>query len=114
MTQSIRRSNLFLLTLFASLVAPATLWPAFPLVQKNPPVRPSDADSPVLIWDIDLTLANAIPRNFRTTDERLKSGNGTPPATNGLSDLHASGSVVYADDYYKMLQKHMHGQATIS
>src|SRR5436190_3180251 len=113
MTQSIRRSNLFLLTLFASLVAPATLWPAFPLVQKNPPVRPSDADSPVLIWDIDLTLANAIPRNFRTTDEPLKSGNGTPPATTGLSDLHASGSGEFAADNLKLLLTRMHGPVTI-
>jgi hypothetical protein len=72
MRQSSRRSNLFLLTLFAVFVAPATLWSAVPLVLKNPPVRPSDADSPVLIWDIDLKLANALPRNFRTTDEPLK------------------------------------------
>ncbi len=75
MTQSSLRSNSLLLTLFAFFVAPATLWSAVPLVQKNPPVRPSDADSPVLIWDIDLKLANALPRNFRTTDEPLKGGN---------------------------------------
>ena len=75
MTQSGRRSNSFLLTLFAFLVTPATLWLAVPLVQKNPPVRPSDGGSPVLIWDIDLKLANALPRNFRTTDEPLKGGN---------------------------------------
>jgi hypothetical protein len=29
------------------------------LLQKNPPVR--SADAPVLIWDIDLTLARALP-----------------------------------------------------
>ena len=75
MTQSSLRSNSLLLTLFAFFVAPTTLWSAVPLVQKNPPVRPSDADSPVLIWDIDLKLANALPRNFRTTDEPLKGGN---------------------------------------
>ncbi len=73
MTRSIRRSNLFLL--FAFSVAHAMLWSAVPLVQKNPPVCSSDADSPVLIWDIDLKLANALPRNFRTTDEPLKGGN---------------------------------------
>src|SRR5262245_46430095 len=36
---------------------------AVTLVQKNPPVR--SADPSVLIWDIDLTLAGALPRNFR-------------------------------------------------
>src|SRR5207253_748252 len=39
------------------------------LVQKNPPVRPEDANSPVLIWDIDLKLDKSLPRNFRTTDD---------------------------------------------
>ena len=38
------------------------------LVQKNPPLRPADADSPVLISDIDAKLAKSLPRNFRTTD----------------------------------------------
>ena len=71
-------------------------------MQKNPPVRPSDADSPVLISDIDLTLANALPRNFRTTGEPLKSGNGTPPVTTGLSDLHASGSGEFTADNLKL------------
>jgi Inositol hexakisphosphate len=113
MTQSSRRSNLYVLTLFAFLVAPATLWSAVPLVQKNPPVRPSDADSPVLIWDIDLTLANALPRNFRTTDEPLKSGDGAPPATTGLSDLHASGSGEFTADNLKFLLARMHGPVTI-
>src|SRR5437764_5866820 len=113
MTQSIRRSNLFLLTLFAFLVAPATLWSAVPLVVKNPPVRPSEADSPVLIWYIDLTLADALPRNFRATDEPLKSGNGTPSATTGLSDLHASGSGEFTADNLKLLLTRMHGPVTI-
>jgi protein-tyrosine phosphatase len=113
MTQSSRRSNLYVLTLFAFLVAPATLWSAVPLVQKNPPVRPSDADSPVLILDIDLTLANALPRNFRTTDEPLKSGDGAPPATTGLSDLHASGSGEFTADNLKLLLARMHGPVTI-
>jgi hypothetical protein len=113
MTQSSRRSNLYVLTLFAFLVAPATLWSAVPLVQKNPPVRPCDADSPVLIWDIDLTLANALPRSFRTTDEPLKSGDGAPPATTGLSHLHASGSGEFTADNLKLLLARMHGPVTI-
>jgi protein-tyrosine phosphatase len=110
MTQSSRRSNLFLLTLFAFLVTPATLWSAVPLVLKNPPVR--SAGSPVLIWDIDLKLANALPRNFRTTDEPLKAGNDTP-ATIGLSDLHASGSGEFTADNLKLLLMRIHGTITI-
>jgi hypothetical protein len=113
MTQSSRGGNLFLLTLFAFSVAPAALWSAVPLMQKNPPVRPSDADSPVLIWDIDLKLANALPRNFRTTDEPLKAGNGNPAATTGLSDLHASGSGEFTADNLKLLLTRMHGPVTI-
>jgi len=113
MTQSSRRSNLYLLTLFASLAAPATLWSAVPLVQKNPPIRPADAGSPALIWDIDLKLAKVLPRNFRTTDEPLKAGNGTPPATTGLSDLRASGSGEFTADNLKVLLTRMHGPVTI-
>ncbi len=71
-------------------VPPALL--AVTLVQKDPPARPADADSPRAIWDIDLKLANALPRNFRTTDDPLKANKGETPATTGLSDLRASGS----------------------
>ncbi|PYL64221.1 MAG: hypothetical protein DMF25_07845, partial [Verrucomicrobia bacterium] len=46
------------------------------LVQSNPPMRPADADSPTLIWDIDAKLAKSLPRNFRTTDDQLKANNG--------------------------------------
>ena len=49
-------------------VVPAALF-AVSLVQRNPPVRPADAESPTLIWDVDLKLANTLPRNFRTTDD---------------------------------------------
>jgi hypothetical protein len=65
---------------------------------KNPPVRPSDADSPVLIWDIDLRLANALPRNFRTIDDPLKASDGKTPSTTGLIDLNASGSGEFTAD----------------
>jgi len=80
-----RRSFIF------GFIFPATLLAAA-LVQKNPPVRPADADSPVLIWDIDLKLANTLPRTFRTTDDPLKATTGERPATTGLSDLRTSGS----------------------
>src|SRR6266566_4830951 len=92
--------------------APAVLL-AVDLVTKNPPVRPADADSPMLIWDIDLKLANALPRNFRTTDEPIKAGNGNPPASTGLSDLHASGSGEFTADNLKLLLTRLHGPVTI-
>src|SRR5262249_39919434 len=44
------------------------------------------------IWDIDLELANDVPRNFRTTNDRPNESSGEITATTGLSDLRASGS----------------------
>jgi hypothetical protein len=87
--------------IFGFLLVPAAL-PAATLVQKNPPVRPADANSPVAIWDIDLKLANALPRNFRTTDDPLKASKGETPATTGLSDLRASGSGEFTPEGLKL------------
>jgi hypothetical protein len=84
---------------------------AVTLVQKNPPVR--SADSPVLIWDIDLTLARALPRNFRTTDDPLKASDGKTPSTTGLIDLHASGSGEFTADSLRLLLTRMPGPVTI-
>jgi Inositol hexakisphosphate len=111
MTRSIRRSNLFLL--FAFFVAPATLWSAGPLAQKNPPIRPADADSSVLIWDIDLKLANGLPRNFRTTDDPLEAGKDTTLVTTSLSDLHASGSGEFTPEGLKLLLAQTRGPVTV-
>ena len=94
------------------LLAPAALFPDT-LVQKNPPVRPADADSPVLIWDIDLKLANALPRNFRTTDDPLKDSKGQLPANTGLADLHASGSGEFTADSLKLLLARTRGPVTV-
>jgi hypothetical protein len=47
------------------------------LVQRNPPVRSPEA--PMLIWDIDLTLARALSRNFPTTGDSLKASAGQNP-----------------------------------
>ena len=113
MTQSSRRSNLFLLTFFALFAAPATLWSAVQLVLKNPPVRPTDAGSPVLIWDIDLKLAKALPRNVRTTDDPLKASDSRTPSTTGLIDLHASGSGEFTAENLKLLLTRMNGPVTI-
>jgi Inositol hexakisphosphate len=84
---------------------------AVTLVQKNPPVR--SADSPVLIWDVDLTLARAWPRNVRTTDDPLKASDGKTPSTTGLIDLHASGSGEFTADNLRLLLTRMHGPVTI-
>src|SRR5437667_10683312 len=91
--------------------APAVLL-AVDLVPKNPPVRPADADSPVLIWDIDLKLANALPRNFRTTDDPLTGKSVTPGAT-GLSDLRASGSGEFTPEGLKLVLARTRGPVTI-
>jgi protein-tyrosine phosphatase len=97
---------------FGFLFVPAVLLAAT-LVQKNPPVRPADADSPVAIWDIDLKLANALPRNFRTTDDPLKASKGETPATTGLSDLRASGSGEFTPEGLKLVLARTRGPVTV-
>lgn len=98
---------------FALLLPPVGLL-AFTFVAKNPPVRPPDADSPVLIWDIDVKLANTLPRNFRTTDDPLKPGKGeAPPVTTGLSDLRASGSGEFTPEGLKLVLARTRGPMTV-
>jgi hypothetical protein len=97
-----------LIGIFGFVFSPAVFL-AVTLVQKNPPVRPADADSPVLIWDIDLKLANTLPRNFRTTEDPLKASDGKTPSTTGLVDLHASGSGEFTADNLKLLLARMRG-----
>src|SRR5438874_11160195 len=87
---------------FGFLFVPAVLLAAT-LVQKDPPVRPADADSAVGIWDIDLKLANALPRNFRTTDEPLEANKSEAPVTTGLRNLRASGSGEFTPKGLKLL-----------
>jgi len=84
------------------------------LVQKNPPVRPADADSPVLISDIDLKLAKSLPRNFRTTDDPLESNRAQKiPVSTGLADLHASGGGEFTTDGFKLLLGRTRGPVTV-
>jgi hypothetical protein len=84
------------------------------LVQKNPPVRPADADSPVLIWDVDRKLATALPRNFRTTADRLRANSGQKIPTNiGLTSLCASGSGEFTTDGLKLLLERTRGPVTV-
>jgi hypothetical protein len=97
---------------FGFVFIPAVLL-AVTLVQKNPPVRPADADSPVAIWDIDLKLANALPRNFRTTDDPLRPSKGETPATTGLSDLRVSGSGEFTPEGLKLVLARTRGPVTV-
>lgn len=97
----------------ALLLTPAVSFSAT-LVQKNPPVRPADADSPVLIWDVDRKLAAALPRNFRTTDDRLKANSGQKIPTNtGLTSLCASGSGEFTTDGLKLVLERTRGPVTV-
>src|SRR5713101_5697858 len=94
------------------LFVPAALLAAA-FVQKNPPVRPADAGSAVAVWDIDLKLANAVPRNFRKTDDPLKPNKGETPATTGLSDLRASGSGEFTPGSLKLVLARTRGPVTV-
>jgi hypothetical protein len=98
--------------IFVLFVARAVILSAT-LMQKHPPVRPADADSPTLIWDIDLKLAKALPRNFRTTDDPLTTNKGETPAITGLSDLRASGSGEFTPQGLKLLLARTRGPVTV-
>jgi len=99
--------------LLALLLTPAVSFSAT-LVQNNPPVRPADADSPMLIWDVDRKLAAALPRNFRTTDDPLRVNSGQKiPANTGLTNLCASGSGEFTTEGLKILLERTRGPVTV-
>jgi hypothetical protein len=106
----IRNLEAGLYATIALLFTPATLL-GIDLVEKNLPVRP--ADGAVAIWDIDLNMANQLPRNFRTTDDPLKTNKGEKPATTGLSDLRASGSGEFTPGSLKLVLARMRGPVTV-
>jgi len=60
---------------------------AITLVRKHPLVRCLDA--PVLSWNIDLTQAKDLPRNFRTTNDPLKVNEGSDALLTPNSILYA-------------------------
>jgi protein-tyrosine phosphatase len=84
-----------------------------PLVQKHPPMPPTNANSPVLIWDVDLNLKKDLPRNFRTTDDSIKAANGESFAHAGLAELRASGSGEFTADGLKLLLARLRGPVTV-
>src|SRR5574338_1266674 len=95
--------------IFGSIVVSATL--ATALAQTNQP--PRSTDPPVLIWDIDLELADDVPRNFRTTNDWPNEGSGEKMATTGLSDLRASGSGEFSSKGFEALLSQTKGPVTV-
>jgi hypothetical protein len=92
------------------------LWPlsllGSDLAQKNQPVR--SPDTPLLICDIDLKLANDLPRNWRTTDDPLKPAiSEAPSAILGLHDLRASGSGEFTPEGLKLVLARTRGPVTV-
>ena len=65
------------------------------------------------IWDIDLKLAKALPRNFRTTDDPLKANKSETASTTGLSDLRASGSGEFTPEGLKLVLARTRGPVTV-
>jgi hypothetical protein len=96
--------------IFGFVLVPAAL-SAATLGQNNQP--PRSPDPPVLIWDIDLKLANALPRNFRTTADPLNESKGETLAPTGLSDLRASGSGEFTPKGLKLVLARTRGPVTV-
>jgi Inositol hexakisphosphate len=95
-----------------SLVIWAASLLASDLEQNNQLVR--SPDMPVLIWDIDLKLANDPPRNWRTTDDPLTPGTSeVPGAVLGLRDLRASGSGEFTPEGLKLVLARTRGPVTV-
>lgn len=82
------------------------------LKQADQPVR--SLDRPVLIWDVDLNLANDSPRNLRTTDDPVSPGTSeAPSALLGLRDLRASGSGEFTPEGLKLVLARTRGPVTV-
>src|SRR5215831_13729009 len=96
--------------IFGFILVPAAVLAAT-LMQNNQP--PRSPDPPVLIWDIDLALANALPRNFRTTNDPLEERKAETAATTGLSDLRASGSGEFTSESLKLVLARTRGPVTV-
>ena len=95
---------------FGFVLLPAVLVTAA-LAQNNQP--PRSKDRPVLIWDIDLKLANDVPRNFRTTNDRLDKSKGETTGRTGLSQLRASGSGEFSLKGLKVVLARTQGPVTV-
>ena len=96
--------------IFGFVLVPATLLTAT-LAQNNQP--PRSTDPPVLIWDIDLKLANDGPRNFRTTNDRPNETEGETISRTGLNQLRTSGSGEFTPEGLKVVLARTHGPVTV-
>jgi protein tyrosine phosphatase (PTP) superfamily phosphohydrolase (DUF442 family) len=83
------------------------------LVQKNPPHAPPDAKSPLLVWDVAPNTPPGLPRNFRTTEDPLKSGGEPPPSVTGLAELHAAGSGAFNTEELNLVLARLPGPVTV-
>ena len=97
---------------FYAALALVAFAPAAPL-QKNPPVPPADAATPLLVWDIAPDLRTSLPRNFRTTSDPIKVKDGVKPDATGLADLRASGSAEFNDPSLKLMLAKLKGPVTV-
>jgi len=107
MKRSYRRSAALFSAL--ALVAFASAAP----LQKNPPVPPADAATPLLVWDIAPDLRASLPRNFRTTSDPLKVKDGVKPDVTGLAELRASGSAEFNDANLRPMLAKLQGPVTV-
>src|SRR5438093_12621117 len=96
--------------IFGFVLVPAALSAATRGQNDQPPRSP---DAPVLNWDIDLKLANALPRNFRTTNDPLNESKGETLATTGLRNLRASGSGEFTPKGLKLVLARTRGPVTV-
>jgi len=83
------------------------------LETKSPPVRPSDADHQLLVWDVAPDLRNGLPRNFRTTDQPLPARPGQVLNPAGLAELHESGSAEFTAAGLSLMLPKLHGPVTV-
>ncbi len=82
------------------LLTPAASFSAT-LVQNNPPTRAADADSPVLIWDVDVKLARGPATVFDLRQETHIFVNGLPVswfATNDWANVGRTYNEIQADE----------------
>ena len=83
------------------------------LEQKSPPTPPANANNPLLVWDIAPGMRTGLPRNFRTTNDRLKTKDAAAPNTAGLTQLRASGSAEFTVDSLKAMLAKLPGPVAI-
>ena len=95
---------------FGFVLLPAALMTATLAQNTQPPRSP---DPPVLIWDIDLKLANDVPRNFRTTNDPPNEYKDGTIASTGLTDLRASGSGEFTSKGLKVVLARTQGPVTV-